>query len=336
MSRAEAAGDAPVESALGDVRGMLETGTRRRVAEREEAYCDESVSCLNQGFGASAAQHGEILQGQVRSSDNRLHRFLVSLPCTPLQSWVTFTPVPAARLSVVPSHKSKVIRVIELTLRRFGRTHQGGRILVESNIAESKGYGSSTADCVAAVRAAAHACRSRLREQEVAELVVEAEIASDNFMFRRPVLFAHREAMILEELGPCLPRLEVLGIDTDARGLVNTLEFSPAAYDRSQVEFFQSLVSTLRQAVQTGNGALLGRVATASAIMNQEYLPKPMFAEIRAIADHAEAFGVAVAHSGTVMSILLNPCDPRLEATISSIRKDLAQLGISDVLRFTT
>src|ERR1700761_3200363 len=103
---------------------------------------------LAAGIGSSIAQHGEILQGQLEDSDYQRHRFLVSLPCSLLHSRVTFAPARDEELSVVPMHKEKVKRVVQLTLRRFNLDDVGGVIRVESDVEEGKGYGSSTADCV--------------------------------------------------------------------------------------------------------------------------------------------------------------------------------------------
>ena len=291
---------------------------------------------LTVGTGTSIGQHGELLQGQLEDEDEGYRRFLVSLPCPCLRSTVTFAAAPGSPLAVEPAYKRKVRDVIDLTLRHLGITGVGGSIVVESNIDEAKGYGSSTADCVAGALAAAAAVGRRLTEEEVAELVVAAEIASDNFMFSRAVLFAHREGVVLEDLGPRLPVLEVLGVDTDADGAVYTLDYPPATYDWRQIQFFRTLVAGMRRAIRRGDLPLLGRVATASAAVNQQFLPKPMFSELRCLAEWVEALGVAVAHSGTVLSILFDPSDERLEAKVDQARKDLESLGIRKILRFQT
>jgi uncharacterized protein involved in propanediol utilization len=286
--------------------------------------------------GMSIAQHGEILQGQLEDFRCQRRRFLLSLPCDLLYSRVTFEARPACPLVITPVHKDKARKAVELTLRRFKREDVGGLIFVETNIDEGKGYGSSTADCIASALAAARAIGRPLAEEELAEVVVEAEIASDNFMFKRPVLFAHREGVVLEDLGPSLPKLEVLGLDTDADGVVYTLDFPPAVYNWRQIQCFHTLVSALRRAIRCRDIRLLGRVATASAVTNQEFLPKPMFNEIRRLAEHASALGIAVAHSGTILSILLDPSDPSLEPKVHQLRKELETMGITKVVRFRT
>lgn len=291
---------------------------------------------LTTGTGLSIAQHGEILQGQLEDSNFERRRFLLSLPCNLLYSKVTFAPSEAGPRTVDPPHKEKVSKVVELTLRRFDLKGLGGLITVESNIEEGKGYGSSTADCIAGAVAAANAIGESLTEEELAEIVVEAEIASDNFMFKRPVLFAHREGIVLEDLGRRIPKVEVLGLDTDVDGVVYTLNFPPAEYSWRQIQCFHTLVAALRRAIRLSDVRLLGRVASASAVINQMFLPKPMFSEIRRLAEHSGALGIGVAHSGTVISLMFDPADPLLESRISQTQKDLATLGIDKVLRFQT
>ncbi len=291
---------------------------------------------LRTGSGVSVAQHGEIMQGQIEDGGYRRHRCLVSLPCNLLYSKVTFVPSTTNPLTVEPVHKEKVKRVVELTLRLLELDGIGGTLRVDSNIEEGKGYGSSTADCVAGALAAADAVGQTLTEQELAEVVVEAEIASDNFMFARAVLFAHREGRVLEDFGPKLPIVEVIGIDTDAHGAVYTLDFPPAVYSARQVQCFHTMVSALRRAVREHDVALLGRVATASSVINQQFLPKPMFREVLNLAKHVGALGVAVAHSGTIMSLLFDSADPDLESRACETQKKLEQLGVTKVLRFQT
>src|SRR6478735_1564783 len=224
-----------------------------------------------------------------------------------MYSRAVFHPDRSGSLRVIPAHKKKACRVVELTLAHLSASGTGGEISVESTVPEAKGCGSSTADCIAAANAAADAFGRTLSEEDLALLVVEAEVASDNFMFRRAVLFAHREGVLLEDYAKFLPKLEVLGIDTAQKSHVKTLDFPPAVYSWRQLQSFATMKSALRRAIRTHDIQLLGRIATASACINELFLPKPLFRDLRQIAERAGALGVAVAHSGTVLSILLDP-----------------------------
>jgi uncharacterized protein involved in propanediol utilization len=291
---------------------------------------------LRSGRGRSIAQHGELFQGQIEGESNQSHRCLVSLPCPAMYSEATFHPQANDALRIIPSHKRKARTAAELALAHLNASHLGGDVFISSSVPEAKGCGSSTADCIAAAIAAADSINTHLSDEELAHLVVEAEVASDNFMFDRAVLFAHREGVALENYTKKLPKLEVLGIDTSPEGQVETLKYPPAEYSSRQLQSFCTLTSALRRAVNQHDIQLLGRVATASANINQEFLPKPMFTEIRHIAEHAGALGVAVAHSGTVLSILLDPTDEILERKIEQLELELSVLGISQILRFQT
>jgi uncharacterized protein involved in propanediol utilization len=194
--------------------------------------------------------------------------------------------------------------------------------------------GSSTADCTAAVWAVANALQRPLTSHETAKLVVRAEIASGNTMFERAVLFAHREGRVLEHYMQPLPRMVALGVDTDREQIVETLRFPPAVYSTSEIEKFKVLTAALRRAIDAQDVRLLGRVSTASAEINQKFLPKPLFNEIREISRELNALGVAVAHSGTVMAMLFDFEDPGLDAKTGVAAEMLSGIGFTDVLKF--
>ena len=119
-------------------------------------------------------------------------------------------------------------------------------------------------------------------------------------MFSRAVLFAHREGIVLEDYAQHLPKLEVIGVDTSEDSYVDTLEHPPARYSWRQLQSFRTLTGALRRAIRLGDIRLLGRVATASAVINEHFLPKPRFKEVLRTVESLGALGVAVAHSGTV------------------------------------
>lgn len=308
----------------------------RRCEELYKARARGNSAYLAVGQGTSIAHHGELFQGQIRAEDGRLRYCLMSLPCNELCSTVTFIPDLTGEYQVEPTYKEKVKRAVQVTLSHFQVTHLGGVIRVDSNIREGKGYGSSTADCVAGAIAAAAAIDCRLSEAKLAELVVRAEIASDNIMFKHAVLFAHREGTVVEDYACPTPKIEVLGFDTNEAECVNTLEYSPPAYELRHLQDFHGLKPILARAIRTQDIHLLAQVATASATINEEFLQKPMFKEISSVVDYVGGLGVAAAHSGTILSVLLDPQDPILERRIEVLQKELSALGTFQFFRFQT
>jgi uncharacterized protein involved in propanediol utilization len=301
-----------------------------------KTWLDFDASPLRTGTGRTIAQHGEFFLGQIEDDSDKYQCCLLSLPCRAFYSKATFHPDQSGVLRVSPFCKSKARKVAELTLASLNAGTVGGELSIESEVPEAKGCGSSTADCVAAAVAAADSLRVNFPEEQLARFIVDANVVSDNFMFGRAVLFNPRQGVVLEDFAKKLPRLEVLGIDTASGERVKTRNHCPPKYSWKQLRSFGTLVGALRAAVHRQDKQLLARVATASAKINETFLPNPMFGEIRRITECAGALGIAVAHYGTVVSILLDPADELLEWKVDRIRADLNGLGVSQILRFRT
>lgn len=289
------------------------------------------------GIGHAIGHHGEVLQGVFFDEAGRLHRGLVSLPCSQLFSMANFEPTMGIPVRVVPEVKTKAAKAARLTLDYLGWGTLGGTLTLSGNIPTGFGLGSSTSDVVAAIRAAAQAVGVDLDTRVVARLAVQAEVASDSIMFgEQALLFAQREAVILEDLGSQLPPLEVLSVNTAPNTPVDTVDFAPARYNSWEIESFRPLRGMLRKAVRTRDAALVGRVATASARINQRFLPKPHFTEFLTIAETCGAVGVQVAHSGTVVGLLFDPGMPDVDRRTANATQALFDLGLPVTFHFRT
>lgn len=297
----------------------------------------QATRALRQGRGSAVAHHGEILQGVFEVPAGRLCRALVTLRAEVFWSEASFTPDTTGVVVAEEAWRRKATRAVELTLALAGAAASGGgRLRLRSNIPPGWGLGSSTCDVTAAIRAAGQALGLRLSAEVVAALAVKAETASDSIMFdQRALLFAQRRGVLLEDLGGALPNLEVLGFNTDPDG-VDTLSFPPARYDWREIEAFRPLLGLLRQAVRRQEPELCGRVASASARINQRFLPKRHFERLDRLVESVGALGLQVAHSGTVVGLLFRPDDDAKEDRIAAARAAVADLGFSEVWRFQT
>jgi uncharacterized protein involved in propanediol utilization len=286
------------------------------------------------GRGYSFAHHGEILQGVFEETGGSLRRGLVTLTSNMFESEAIFYPDSSNAVRIEPHWKGKARLAAELTLALIGGPCKGGRLVMSSNIPPSWGFGSSTCDATAATKAVADALNVTLPCKVVAGLVVKAEVASDPIMFDdRAVLFGQRDGVILEDFSGTLPPLEVLGFNTDPRG-VETLAFPPARYTWWEVEAFRPLLGLVRQAVFTQDARLVGRAATASAQINQRHLPKPQFDLCRKLAEKVGALGVQVAHSGTLVGLLFDPEDEALNGRVKEARALISELRGGPIWRF--
>jgi uncharacterized protein involved in propanediol utilization len=277
------------------------------------------------------AHHGEFLQGKFKTSD-KLQRGLVTVPFNMHFSEAHFQiNLTGNGVTVSPPDRTKAKSAAELTLKECGIEFRGGHLIIRSNIPMLLGMGSSTADVVATIIAVAKAHRLTLSAEVIARLAVAAERASDSIMFgNRAVLMAHREGSVIEYFGGPLPHLLILGVNTDTTGRgVNTLALPPAEYNFKEVMEFEVLRAMMRRAIATQSAALIGKVSSASARINQNYLPKPHFDRLERMVEEVGALGLQVAHSGTIAGLIFDPHDAIARERLSLARVRLAELGFS-------
>lgn len=283
------------------------------------------------GVGYALAHHGELLQGAFEDEAGRWRRALVTLPLPGWGSRAVFHPGRHDDVAARPE-LTKSRRAVALTLGELrGRTSPApcGWIEITSNVPHGVGMGSSTSDVTATIRAVADHHGIALSHEDVGRLAVQAESAADSIMFDdRVTLFAHRDGMVLETLGYRLPPLAVVGANTDPGTSVDTLRRPPADYSDDELAWFRVLRASLRRAIATDDVALLGRVATASARINQRFLPKPCLPDLIELSRRLGAAGVQVAHSGTVAGLIFDARRPGIEDTVAECRVGIELLGL--------
>jgi uncharacterized protein involved in propanediol utilization len=283
------------------------------------------------GIGYAPAHHGELLQGIFEDDAGRLRRALVTLPHPDLGSRAIFHPSQSHWGIVGTAELTKVRRAAVIALREFSRhpsPAKGGQVTITSNVPRSMGMGSSTSDVTATIRAVADYHGVSLSREEIGRLAVLAECASDSIMIDdRVVLFAHRDGIVLETLGIRLPPMIVIGVDTEPGTRVDTLRVQPAEYNDQETGAFQVLRAALRRAIAIDDVALLGRVATASAHLNQRFLPKPALDVLLELCLRHDGCGVQVAHSGTVAGLIFDPQRPGVRESVRQCASGLTDLG---------
>lgn len=191
-------------------------------------------------------------------------------------------------------------------LKGRGLDGMGGRITITSDLPRSKGMASSTADVAGTVYAAARALEVQLTPQEVARLALDIEPTGGS-LFSNIVLFDHRQGQLWEDLGPC-PDMDILVLDFG--GEVDTMAFNRMdcsdILQQTEPQVAEAL-SLVREGLATKDLVLIGQGATLSAFANQFILFKPQLESLIVAAEEVEALGINVAHSGTVVGVLLDP-----------------------------
>ena len=291
-----------------------------------------------EAVASAISHHGELLQGAFEDGPGEPVRALVTLARPSLRAVARFAPARNAPLTVTPAWKSKAARAARFALASAGADDYGGHLELSDEIPLGYGLGSSTSDVVATIRAVLKALGDAVHPATIARLAVEAEGASDSIMFEdRTVLFAQRKGYIVEDLGPAWLPVTVLGFNTDPSGQgISTLELQLPTYSWQEVQMFRPLLGLLRAAVANRSVAYLGRVATASARINQRHLPKPRFDELERIVESSGAAGIQIAHSGTVAGLMFDADADDLEPRLDAAARRLAELDFGTTWRFTT
>ncbi|MDK1492906.1 hypothetical protein QN219_23065 [Sinorhizobium sp. 7-81] len=119
----------------------------------------------------------------------------------------------------------------------------------------------------------------------------------------------------------------MISVDTTGGQKVDTLAFEPARYSPEEIETFRPLRALLRRAIKASDFALLGRAATASAWINERFLPKPRLTDIETIGVCHGAVGVQVAHSGTVVGLMFDPANEKTSDNMERAMHDLRKSG---------
>jgi uncharacterized protein involved in propanediol utilization len=249
---------------------------------------------------AEAIGHaGELLQGALPIS-NHPEPFLVTLPAPTFRSVCHASP--ASAWTITPAWKTKALRAAQLAAAQWS-FDAPLHLALTSTIPVARGCGSSTADCVAAVRAVARMLDIQPTPEQLANIVQTAEGASDSTMFPHPVAFLQSRGKVLRPLSGTWPAMHVTVIDLGGPN-VHTLDCITPHYSTSEWQEFETLLDQLDTAMHSGDAPTVGRIATRSAEIHQTHRPHPNWPEIRELAAQHQSHGIARAHSGTIAAIL--------------------------------
>lgn len=249
---------------------------------------------------------GELVQGMIGGVD-----FLVTCPINQFsRATVTVSRSDeAGQLVRGIDHLPKTRQAVAATLRRLqeclGIAGLVADVAIANPIPAGKGMGSSSADITAAVHATAQAAGVPLTPETISSIALAVE-PTDGVMFPGIAMFDHRHGKILELLG-APPPMEVIVIDRG--GQLDTLEFNRV--DRAEkwasiADATSEALELTREGIRRSDPELVGRGATISARAGSPDGAAPWVERASDFADAIGAVGVNVAHSGTVVGILLD------------------------------
>ncbi len=191
----------------------------------------------------------------------------------------------------------ETLKIPEAELSRLSLT-------ITSELPIAKGMASSTADIAATCLATATFFNRKIAVQQIMDICLAIE-ATDSTPFSSLTLFDQCQGLTRESSG-WRPDFYVLTLEPETQ--LVTEQFRTAKINdlffRQRFQFLK-VYNLYEEALQEKSLAKLGQAALASATLNQQILPKRHFAYLRQVVEKFQLLGINVAHSGTVLGLLL-------------------------------
>jgi len=270
---------------------------------------------------------GELLQGVLPGE----RHFLVTLPVN-LKSIVEFEPMLIDSVVATAASKTKSCRAVRDYLRLCG-SRRGGRLHFRSTFPVGKGFASSSADMVAAIRAAACAY-GLVASPETIEAVLRGIEPTDGVMYDGIVSFYHREVRLDERLG-ATPGLVIVAADRG--GQCDTIEFNRIRRDTpgAMCLEYRDMLEGVKNALRTTDLRMLGTISSRSCELSQAFNPHPYIDTLRALRAETDALGLVATHSGTCIGLLYDALDTECSAKTEHTLRRLRALRIESY-QYTT
>lgn len=204
---------------------------------------------------------------------------------------------------MVPDGLDKTAAAAKKTLELMDIS-QGVHIDIKSDLPLGKGMASSTADITATVVAISELFERSVSEKEIADIAISIE-PTDGVFFDGIVAFDHLEGRMLNKIGNA-PPLEIIVLEP-AESL-DTVTFNQKKQRSVGAEelLIKGAFQMAVQGIRSKDPRLVGKAATISSILNQRLLKKHDLNDLIDICKRNGGLGVNVAHSGTVMGVLVD------------------------------
>ncbi|WP_051531239.1 hypothetical protein [Clostridiisalibacter paucivorans] len=195
------------------------------------------------------------------------------------------------------------------------------KVEIKSEIPVGKGMASSTADLGATILAATKYLKKDISEQEIARICLSIE-PTDSTLFSAITLFDHLDGKYIKKYSKNMSCKVLImeGID-----MVDTVEFrkvdKKSILKKNTAKITQAL-KNIELGIWTDDLRKIGQGAILSALANEDILKKPGLSIIIERALKLGAYGVNIAHSGSVVGIIYDDRYFDKEAFLQNIRTE--------------
>lgn len=244
---------------------------------------------------------GELIQGMMGDVN-----FLVTCPVD-CYSIISMKKTIKNKIDVNVPDKVKLVSAIQETLSLFNLDQESGyEIVLKSDLHIGKGMASSTADMTGAIIAVGILNDKVLTEQEISQVLLKIE-PSDGIFYQGIVAFDHINGSFYEKVGESFNANFLI---FDYGGEVDTIKFNsdPELLQKNiqKKPIIAKAYSLIKESFIEKDIKKLGKAINLSSLENQKILYKENLEEMIEIAMAKGAYGINVAHSGTLIGVLNN------------------------------
>ncbi|MBO3445021.1 cobalamin biosynthesis protein [Clostridium sp. CCUG 7971] len=244
------------------------------------------------------------------------------------------------RLNNINIGPSKSRCAIEKVFERFALPIKESRNIslnIKSEIPIGKGMASSTADIGATIVATLSLIKKSLTSEEISYIASTIE-PTDSTYIEKNVVFNPLNGEVIKYLGN-IKNSKVVILEPnktlDTMKIRNTPNYKNIKIQNKDI--ISEAFYMLEEGIKNNNLSLVGKAATLSSLANENIDKKDGLKEIIEISQNYGSYGVNIAHSGTVVGILLDQSmnDKRLiellkENNIDSFYKKIYTSNIID------
>ncbi|MGO0902998.1 GHMP family kinase ATP-binding protein [Clostridioides difficile] len=206
---------------------------------------------------------------------------------------------------------------------------------IDSKIPVGKGMASSTADIGATIKATLSLIDKDLSSEEICKLAAEIE-PTDSIFIDKNSIFNPLNGTVIKYLGN-LTNAKVIILEPNK--MLDTMKIRLRKdYNTLKIEnreIIKRSFTILEEGIKSDNLSLVGEACTLSSLANENIEKKEYLSEIIKISKKCGAYGVNIAHSGTVIGILIDKfmddkkiIDVLCESNIDSVYNKIYTLNI--------
>ena len=250
-------------------------------------------------YGFCPASCGEFVQGMV-DGEEYLSSYAIDMYS------VAMVEEKLGEVSVGPSKSRKAIEAVFEKFNLPIKDSKNISLSIKSDIPIGKGMASSTADIGATIVATLDLIGKNLTSEEISKLASTIE-PTDSTYIETNCIFNPLSGEIVKNLGSIRDcRVAIL----EPNKILDTMKIrSNPNYKNIKLknqEIIKESFYLLEEGIKNNDLSSIGKACTLSALANENIDPKEGLKDIINISQNYGAYGVNIAHSGTVIGIIID------------------------------